>query len=96
MAEVLTLTSPPPQPPQLTSWRVAQLHLNWTGANITVVLIGNNNSETLTHTYTGTTATTFMNALNKANLSTTSLHKRVIERLVTDGVIAGTISGSPD
>ena len=41
-------------------------------------------------------ATNFMVVLNKANLSTKSLHKRIMERLVTDGRIAGTIGGTPN
>jgi hypothetical protein len=46
--------------------------------------------------YNGTTAVTFMNQLNTANLAITSLERRVLQRLQTDGVIgSGTISGTP-
>lgn len=92
MPEIVTLTV---ALPQLTTYKVNELHLNWGAASIQIGLIGTN-GEAKHHNYSGTTATVFMTALNKANLSTTSLHKRILERLVTDGVIAGTISGSPD
>lgn len=35
-------------------------------------------------------------ALNKANLSTASLQKRIMQRLVQRGTIAGNITGNPD
>ena len=92
MAEIVTLTSPPPQ---LTTYRVNELHFNWGAASVQIGLIGTN-GEAKAHSYGSTTATAMMNFLNTANLSSTSLHKRVIQRLVNDGVLAGTISGSPD
>jgi hypothetical protein len=39
---------------------------------------------------------TLLNALNTANLSTNSLVKRIFNRLVADGYISGTVSGTPD
>lgn len=85
----------PVTPPSITSWRVDELHLQWTARVIEVVLVGPN-GERKTHLYTGQTAANLMVALNKANLSTSSLQKRVLERLATDGVISGTVSGTPD
>ncbi len=41
-------------------------------------------------------ATTLMRVLNKANLFTKSLHKRIMEKAVADGKLTGTISGPPD
>jgi hypothetical protein len=41
-------------------------------------------------------AVTDMIALNKANLSTTSLQRRVMNRLTALGRLSGTISGTPD
>ena len=92
--EILTLTSPI-VPPSITTWRVSYLALNWDGESITVGLRGSN-GETKNHSYSGATAISLMTALNKANLSTISLHRRIINQLVTDGVILGTVSGSPD
>lgn len=94
MAEIITLSSPI-VPPTLTTYRVGMLTLDWDAASITIRLQGTN-GEVTTQGYSGATATTLMNQLNVANLSATSLHKRVIQRLVSDGKIAGTISGSPD
>lgn len=46
--------------------------------------------------YTGATATTLMTALNKANCSITSMEKRILNQLIADGYISGTVSGNPD
>ena len=94
MAELLTLAVPV-VPPSITTYRVVYLAFDWLNPSITIGLTGAN-GERFNHSYSGPTATTLMVALNKANLSTISLHRRVIERLVADGVLAGTISGSPD
>lgn len=94
MAELITLASPI-VPPSITTYRVVYLAFDWENPSITVGLRGTN-SERVNHSYSDATATTLMNQLNVANLSLTSLHKRVIQRLVSDGKIAGTISGSPD
>jgi hypothetical protein len=34
-------------------------------------------------------------ALNKANLSTTSLERRILQRLIADGHLAGSVTGTP-
>jgi hypothetical protein len=90
--EILSITTPPPQQ---TTWRVNEVYFNWNAASIQIGLIGTN-GEAKHHTYSGAVATSLLVSLNKANLSTTSLHKRIINQLVSDGVIAGTVSGSPD
>lgn len=90
--EIITITTPPAQQ---TTWRVSELHFNWDAPSIQIGLKGTN-GEAKHHLYSGAAATTLMIALNKANMATTSLHRRVINQLVTDAVIAGTVSGSPD
>jgi hypothetical protein len=92
MAEIVTLSVPVPS---VVSYRVDSLLLNWGGAYIRVGLIGPN-GEAATREYSGPQATTLMIALNKANLSTTSLHKRILNQLIADGLLAGVIGGSPD
>ena len=92
--EQLDLTTPETAP-NVTNYRVDALVLDWAGARIDVRVSGTN-GEKKSFTYTGTTATTLMIALNKANLTTKSLQRRILERLVTDGLYAGTVSGSPD
>lgn len=79
-----------------TSLSVASLLLDWEGARIHARFVGNAG-----HRYNaqwdGATATSLMVALNKANLTTNSLHKRLINQALTDGKLpAGSISGSPD
>lgn len=94
MPEIITLTVPI-VPPSVTTYRVVYLAFDWSNPSITIGLHGPN-SERVNHSYSGATATTLMNQLNTANLSVTSLHRRVIQRLVSDGVLAGVISGTPD
>ena len=92
--EQLNLTFPVTYP-NTTSWKVDELHLRWSAARIDIRLLGSG-GESKHVIYSGSTATTLMSALNKANLSTNSLHKRILNQLVTDGEISGTVSGSPD
>lgn len=90
--ESLTLTAPQSVP----SYQVLKLTLNWGGASITVTVkdpLGNE----IRASYAGAAATTLMTQLNKANLSTQSLHSRILSQLVTDGKLpAGTVTGAPD
>lgn len=93
MAELVTLTVPPPQ---LTTYRVNELHLNWDAQSIQIGLKGTN-GEAKHVGYGSTTATALMNVLNTKNFTSTSMHKEIMKRLQNDGLLgAGTISGSPD
>lgn len=94
--ESLTLATPEVIP-QITNaaYRVGRLDLDWEHATIVVVVIGAN-GERRAFDYTGAIATTFMTSLNTANLTTQSLHRRILARLVADGKLAGTVSGTPD
>lgn len=94
MPEIITLTAPVTTP-NITDYRVIELNFNWDRQAIAIGLRGTN-GERRDHAYYGATATTLMNQLNTANLSVQSLHRRVIARLVADGVLAGAISGAPD
>ena len=88
----MTLTTPQ----SVTDYRISIIKFNWDEAKIHIVL-KDTQGDTITAGYTGAEATSLMIALNKANLSTNSLQKRALERLVTDGKIpAGTVTGSPD
>lgn len=96
MAEVITLTTPVPVPSlDITTWKVVKLELNWLNKIIRIRL-QNNRGEFLDHTYINSVAETFMIQLNKANLSTTSLQKRILQRLNMDGIIIGTVTGTVD
>lgn len=81
---------------QTIEYFVDRCDLNWRQAVIHIEL-HDNVDKRFEHSYYGSTALTLMIALNKANLSTKSLHKRIIEQLQADGILpAGSISGSPD
>lgn len=96
MAEQLDLTNPEVKPQVTTAfYRVVYLLFDWRVAQIVVHLEGQN-GEIKSFGYVGAEATALMVLLNKANLSTNSLQKRVLDKLRTDGKIAGTVSGAPD
>lgn len=106
MAEDFTLTTPEIVPQVTTStYRLVGLFLDWERTTIIIRLRGAN-GETKQFTYGGndpstpsaekTKALNLMLALNKANLSIKSLQRRVLEQLVTDGFLAGSITGTPD
>ena len=94
MAELITLTTPITTP-NLTTYYVNELHLNWGGKSISIGLVGTN-GETKTGSYGSTTATAYMNLMNTKNFSSTSMHKEIMKRLNAEGIVVGTISGSPD
>jgi hypothetical protein len=99
MAEILTLASAV-DPPK-TVFRIGLIVFDWAGAHIEVHVRewsgGAFGDRTIVAHYSGAVATTLMNQLNTVNLSTTSLHQRVMTRLLADGKIpSGTASGVPD
>lgn len=106
MAESLVLTTAEVIPAiTTTDYRVVFLSFDWERATILIRLRGTN-GEAKSFSYGGDRLTAtdaeradalaLMVALNKANLSTRSLQRRVLERLVTDGKLTGTVSGTPD
>lgn len=96
MAESIALAVPEVIPEISNStYRIGRIDLNWTGEHITVYLVGSN-GESRAFDYSGATAIALMTGLNTANLSTQSLHKRVLARLIADGKLTGTVAGSPD
>ena len=95
MPEVLTLTSTIVVPDR-TTYRVVRITLDWTAQVIQVTVRGSDNVDVFSE-YLNGDAVSLMTVLNSANLSTSSLHKRVLQRLVTDGKLpAGTVSGTPE
>lgn len=102
--ESISLTVPEVIPQISTSlYKIINLVLDWEQAQIMITLRGEHN-EIKSFIYGGFNGTTadrtkainLMIALNKANLSIKSLQRRIIEQLVLDGLIAGTVSGTPD
>lgn len=95
MAEQLDLASPEQAAPGTITWRPVLLHLDKRRATIKAGFEGDNGEYTSVG-WEGTDATTLMVALNKANLSVKSLNRRIMEKAVADGMLTGTISGTPD
>ena len=92
--EQINLTTPEAKL-SCTYYKIERLTLDWPAKLIYIQLLGTN-GEAKAFTYSGDTAETLMIALNKANLSIKSLHRRIIERLTADGFIAGSITGTVD
>ena len=106
MPETFVLATPEVTPPATTTgYQVVFLSLNWESPEIVIRLRGTN-GELRAFVYGGRgplvsqedrdAARTMIVALNKANLSTASLHRRILQRLNADGLLAGTINGAPD
>lgn len=82
-------------PPSRTTYSVQALSLNWPQAVIQATLLGSDGAQIVVG-WEGAAATALMVLLNKANLSVTSLQKRVLQQAVTDAKLpAGTVSGTP-
>jgi|RhiMethySRZTD1v2_1073278.scaffolds.fasta_scaffold576679_2 hypothetical protein len=95
MAEQLDLTAPITYP-STTYYKVAELRLQRESPSSIYVRLKGTNGEHFDHLYEGATALNLIIALNKANLTTNSLEKRILNQLITDGFLSGTVSGSPD
>lgn len=88
----LTLTTPVPAPvPGRNSFTLSRLVLDVDLAQIEIVGKGDDGKK-VRHTIKGAAATTLMGQLNNADLSTNTLKRRVLQRLVDDGVLVGTVS----
>jgi hypothetical protein len=80
----------------VTTYRVVKLDLSLAARQIIIVLVDNRDKFTK-YVYEGDTAQLLMNQLNVADLSTQSLHKRILNRLAADGKLpAGSVTGVPD
>lgn len=108
MSEELILTDPiepPAPPPATTKYRVSSFTMDMDivmpsdtpgePGMVTIKLV-DNNAKLLMHQYTGKQASNMIKSLNTANLTTKSMHKRILEKLSADGVIPGTVTGTPD
>jgi hypothetical protein len=103
MAEYLELTNPKVTPEVVTSkYRVIGLILNWLPAPAPVavcfvqVKLQDEHGAPFEHRYDGQVAIDLIKWLNTANFSTNSMHKRILQKLSTDGVLPGTVAGAPD
>lgn len=94
--EQYTLTTP--QTTSATTYTIDFIFLNWRGHTLEVQ-VEDNTGKTFYKAYGPTTTPTgdaLMIALNKANLTTSSLYKRTLLQLASDGTIPpGSVTGSP-
>lgn len=93
--EAVTLTTPIVKT-ATSSCALDSLLLDVKGARI-VVALSCNNGDTINKQYDNSTTPTgnaLLHSLNIGNFSTNSLIKAVYNRLITDGVISGTVSGT--
>lgn len=85
-----------PQVTSVTGYSVRTVVMSLDGPMIRVTVMDNQGRKTA-HEYVDDEALALIVALNKADLSTVSLQKRILQRLVADGRLpSGTIVGSPD
>lgn len=103
MAEIVTLNTATQADAGATVFRVALISFDWEKAFIKIHLKQWSGGafvaggKHIPVSYEGSTARTLMNQLNTVNLSTQSLHQRIMSRLLADGKLpAGTVTGSPD
>ena len=92
--EQLDLTTPITTP-SITSYKVIKLILDIEGQGIIITLKSNTN-ERLEVAYNGPEALTLIVAMNKMNFTTTSMQKKILQKLIADGKLPGTVSGTPD
>lgn len=96
MAETLVLATAEIIPAiTTTDYRVVYLQLDWEQLLI-VIHVRGTNGERKEFRYEKLIARDLMVALNKANLSLKSLHRRILERLAADGLLVGIVEGLPD
>jgi hypothetical protein len=101
--EELVLTEPDVIPEKVTNkYHVISLTLDMTTValdgepGLIGIILRDNNGERFTHSYVGKQAMDLIKFLNTANLTTKSMHKRVLEKLSADGVLPGSVTGAPD
>ncbi len=95
-AEQVDLTAPDQVQAGTSVYIIKELNFDWGNKTIVIVLRGSGgeHKEVVYREEDG--SVTLMRSLNKADLSTKSLHRRVMEKLIADGRLAGSISGTPD
>ena len=101
--EELVLTEPVVVPEQVTNkYHVVattfdlEAQSRAQGVGLIVIRLRDNNGGGSSYTYHGQQAVDMIKVLNTANLTTKSMHKRILERLAADGFLPGTVTGTPD
>lgn len=94
MAEQLVLTGPETTPP-VFEYQIHILSLDRTLGRVVISVKGNNGS-LKTFKYEGNQGANMIKAINKGNFTVNSLHKQMLEKLVADGYLSGTVTGQPE
>ena len=101
--EELVLTDPVVTPEQISNkYRVVSLVLNHEASSpggvpgLVMIQLRDNLGLPFAHQYTGQAALDMIKWLNTANFTTKSMHKRILEKLSNDGVLPGSVTGTPD
>ena len=96
MAEQIDLAAPLPSKGGTDHYKLIGLMLDWEHEKIVAYLLGDNGERRQVTWLKAEGAKTMMVALNKADLSNNSLHKRLLNKAIQDGKLSGTISGVPN
>jgi len=102
--EELVLTTPEVIPEKVTAkYKVTTLTLNWeylqfpeTVPGLVAISLRNEHEEPFYYQYTGQVAKDYIKFLNTGNFTVKSVHKRILEKLSSDGILPGTVTGTPD
>lgn len=107
MAEELVLTDPKVEPEKITDkYKVVGINMSVdTGfgpvipgtepGNVSIQL-KDNLGGIITHTMVGLEAQNFIKFVNTGNFSVKSLNRRILEKLSNDGILPGTVTGTPE
>lgn len=101
--EELVLTDPVVEPEKVTAkYHVIVLTLDMEATmlpnepGLIAITLKDNLGGRTHYSYKGNEAIDLIKFLNTANLSVKSLHKRILEKLSNDGLLPGTVQGTPD
>lgn len=95
MTEQIDLATPITEP-ATAFYRVMSFTCDWENARVNIYLKDTVSGKREHFEYVGPVATALMVLMNKKNFTTVSMQKTILNKLITDGYLVGTVSGSPD
>ena len=78
------------------TYKIVRIVFDWEHGRFAIMLKGANGARKEVVYGQNTGARDLMRSLNRANFTTKSLHRRLMEKLLADGHLVGSISGVPD
>ena len=94
--EQIDLVTPDQVVPGTMTYELVRIVFDWEHGRLAILLKGANGERKEVVYGQNTGARDLMRSINKADFSTKSLHRRLMEKLLADGHLAGSISGTPD